>query len=111
MIVLALTLAAVDDLQARFYLTGTALYELCTADERSKQLSCLSYIEGASDALGTAVKLIGQPLFCTAQGVSVGQEKDVVVGYLRDHPTDRHQSAGVLTAIALTIAFPCPTGS
>ena len=61
------------------------------------------YVMGVSDAL-IAVK---PNLFCVPPGITVDQERAVVVKYLRDHPETWHYSASSEVGVALKKAFPC----
>lgn len=82
--------------------SGNELFDVCNArvnDQR--QLFCVGYIEGASDALNS------QGTICTPKDITVRQTVDVILNYLRKHPEQRHMAAPVLTGAALVQAFPC----
>jgi hypothetical protein len=79
---------------------GNELLTDCSAqDERS--FECLGYVEGLADTL-EVLKTI-----CPAEGVTLGQFKDVILKYLRDHPEHRHFAAADEGGEALIKAFPC----
>ncbi|MFB2873687.1 Rap1a/Tai family immunity protein [Aeromonas jandaei] len=87
------------------YLNGNMLYERCATKDGDQDYylnisSCRGYITGVADAYDGYS-------FCIPNQVNIGQNSDIVTKYLHDHPEDRHQDAHVLTAYALSIAFPC----
>ncbi|HDN9016730.1 TPA: hypothetical protein P2I01_003634 [Aeromonas salmonicida] len=89
------------------YLDGNMLYERCTTKEEDQVYylnasDCQGYITGVADAFDGYS-------FCIPNQVRRRQNVDIVTKYLRDHPEDRHQDAHILTAHALSLAFPCPT--
>jgi hypothetical protein len=84
---LAGCLAASPVMGATHFLTGEALYKLCTSPSAAQQGECLGYLEGIVDAGDN--ELPGAN--CVPPGVKSGQVRDVVVTYLRDHAAkDRH---------------------
>ena len=97
--------------------TGNTLLEHCESGDKQdgdlqinamKAGLCFGYIEGAADILAfDAAAFPNRRLECTPKEVTRGQERDVVVKYLRDHPEERHESAALLVLHALTTAFPC----
>ncbi|QDZ06400.1 hypothetical protein FPZ24_02020 [Sphingomonas panacisoli] len=106
MIGLALTLAASS--MGTFY-TGNKLYKLCTAPPGDSDVGlCLGLVGGASDMLAAIQGIAGGSSVCTSSNVTLGQEKDVVVKYLSDHPEVRDRSAASIVLVALSQAFPCP---
>jgi hypothetical protein len=80
---------------------GNYLWANCDSREDAKQLYCLAYITGVSDA----VRIAGS--FCPPDNATYGQSKDVVIKYLRDHPEERHYAAAFLVGYALGSVFPC----
>lgn len=87
------------------YFDGNMLYERCATKEENPDYylnisSCRGYIIGVADAYDGYS-------FCIPNRVNIGQNSDIVMKYLHDHPEDRHQDAHVLTAYALSVAFPC----
>lgn len=116
--------AAPGTVQAGPSLTGNELLTACKDSNEATQGFCLGYIVGvieglkwggaapllmtgatASEADKFAATVLG---FCLPDAdATYGQYQDVVVGYLAENPKDRHNSARILTQIALTRAFPC----
>jgi hypothetical protein len=45
---------------------------------------------------------------CLPRMIRNQQLMDVLIKYLRDNPEQLHQEAGLLTAVAMMKAFPCP---
>lgn len=60
---------------------------------------------GAAEANAFASMLLGS---CVPQEVENSQIRDVLVSYLRESPTIRHESARGLMERAMAEAFPCP---
>jgi hypothetical protein len=60
---------------------------------------------GAAEANDFASMLLGS---CVPEHVENSQITDVVIHYLRDNPTSRHESARGLMERAMAEAFPCP---
>lgn len=102
------------------YLTGNDLYRYCTAastdhDYSSKSVMCLAFIMGIHDGAETSGQLLTymaertEPfrMMCVPANVEAGQLKDITVAYLRDHPADRNQGAGIVVMSALLEAYPC----
>jgi hypothetical protein len=80
---------------------GNSLLELCQEREGSyRQGVCTGYILGAADAVREAT--------CMPAGVTKGQLRDVVVGYLTAHPEERHMPGDYLVHVAIANAFKCP---
>ena len=61
--------------------------------------------QGAAEANDFASMLLRS---CVPPHVENSQIKDVVIRYLRDNPTSRHESARGLMQQAMAEAFPCP---
>ncbi|WP_410010669.1 Rap1a/Tai family immunity protein [Phyllobacterium zundukense] len=87
------------------YLTGNTLYAACTPIIGE----ATGYVLGVVDTQAQAEAQGLTPLFplCIPQGVTGSQLADVTCVYLRDHPSMRHQSASLITVIAIATAFPC----
>jgi hypothetical protein len=93
-------------------LDGNGYLELCTASDIGLQNGCAGYGAGILTALGfwngITVEQGGPAAkFCVPSGVSIEQASDVMLSYVRDHPEQRHQLAGMLGFFALSEAFPC----
>ncbi|MFM1691813.1 Rap1a/Tai family immunity protein [Aeromonas salmonicida] len=89
------------------YLDGNMLYEKCTSEKGDEfyyinSSECRGYVTGVADTLDGYS-------FCIPNQVTRGQNSDVVTKFLSEHPEDRHKEAHIITAYALSLAFPCPT--
>lgn len=60
---------------------------------------------GTAEANDFSNMLLGS---CVPEHVENSQTRDVVIRYLRDNPTTRHESARGLMERAMAEAFPCP---
>lgn len=84
--------------------TGNDLLRAC----ENHDLKCLDFIRGVNSGFAAGLGIAGErDRICFPEGVTLGQAKDVVVAFLRDNPSSRHEEAGALTVIALMRAFPC----
>jgi Rap1a immunity proteins len=83
--------------------TGDKLFSYCTGGGDYGEGACTGYINGVSAGLRAA------GLVCEANTVTFGQEHDIVVKFLSDHPELQHMPAYGLTTAAMIQAFPCPT--
>lgn len=89
-------------------MTGNTLLEACESKDEFQQAFCLGYILGVADldAMDGAA-FPDRRRSCRAENVTNGQERDVVVKYLKDHPEERHVLAAILVVKAMAKAFPC----
>jgi len=100
----------------RVFRTGNNLLEICSANPKQTKITvdymelseCHGYIMGVSDTHSTFVewKYI-EPFWCSPDGVTTGQEKAVVVKYLKENPQKLHLTASSLVMTALNATFPC----
>ena len=82
--------------------------ETLTGHQVNLNLHCVAYIEGFTDAqLWYVLVMNGPPLYCSPEGVKVGQATRIVVKWMKEHPESLHLEKGFITGIALRIAFPC----
>lgn len=108
----AVALAAVMPQQAKanFY-SGNEVYSNCLAlrsDDTyyQKYAMCMAYVSGAYDAIELARDINSAPR-CGPDGLTVGQLKDVVVKYMREHPENRNYSAASLVLLSMVDAWGC----
>lgn len=91
------------------WMSGNELLSACEEMNEAikyQQLGwCRGYIVGIADAMSPGNSVNGYKAKFTA-GITVQQLTDVVLKFLREHPEDRHYSAGSLVAEALSKAFP-----
>ena len=94
MIALALSCFTVGRAAAGF-VDGNKLFSDCEGQSGGGDSAwgvCVGYVMGAADASET---------ICLPNGVTVGQVRDVVTMYLRNHPERRHYAASSLVETAL----------
>jgi hypothetical protein len=85
-------------------LTALTLTGLCGQDRNS----CLAYVLGAADAFASALVASGRPqVFCIPGGTTNDQIAQSVVRYLRAHPEEGGNNAGLVVLGGLTAAYPC----
>src|SRR5262249_55116764 len=107
----ALILAMQGQARSQQYVTGNDLLNYCM--DASKQVFCVAYIQGVSDAVSNAQQIgklpqRGQGCVRFPDGVTAPQGADVVTRWLQAHPELRHLGAGGCVHGALSEAWPCP---
>lgn len=81
---------------------GNGLLAMCSSEGAYYRLGvCDGYILGAAN-VGLVAKL-----FCSPNGVTKGQIRDIVVSGLRNDPVNRHQGSVSLVIKYLSAAYPC----
>lgn len=89
--------------------TGEDLYEHCTTP--SLEDSCVAYIEGVADVLGSGDRVLGNGT-CMPGGINGFRLREIVLDYLEQLPAEtRKVTAAHLVALALATKFPCGSGS
>jgi hypothetical protein len=97
----------VDPLSGNFWL------KTCTSTVEKVMEHCLGFVYGLSEGLmvfeGTYIK-VGDSYekvssYCMPDGLNLGQLKDILVKFLRDHPEKRHERVSVLFSEATRKAF------
>jgi hypothetical protein len=106
--VVAVSAEARADYDVPAFEGGNELYQKCGAN----RVYCLGYVGGVSDAIsageGSTGPISTHALCLPGPGrVSQGQELDVVLQFLTQHPELRQYGAAYLVARALSEAFPC----
>lgn len=100
--------------QHGYWINGNGLYQICSVKVEGyagQNPTCRLFIMAVADTFqdlkdgGTIPK---DAAFCIPLGVTNGQESDVVVKFLADHPELIHRDAAGITFAALFEAFPCP---
>jgi hypothetical protein len=95
------------------FATGNDLLEACENETNTFQSArCRGFVEGAVGGyeLATNDSSVLAPTdlrLCIPQGVTHGQELDVVLKFLRAHPEMRHKSPAALTVLANLDAWAC----
>jgi Rap1a immunity proteins len=89
--------------------TGNDFYSTCKSSDPLEQVSCVSFMRGVLDGVSVD-RIIGKipPAWCTREGVTNGQLRDVVVKFLENDPSIRDQNAAGIILFAMVGAFPCP---
>jgi hypothetical protein len=115
--------------------TGNELLADCDSAGVYQQGLCIAFIQGASDGYDhgymfrsyevwvstfqinddagkrtlnrTGLSELQQLPYCPPKGLTLGQMRDIVMKYLRDNPSTRHQRAEVLVNNAIIAAYPC----
>lgn len=84
--------------------TAQTLTTLCGQDRNA----CLTYMLGAADAFASALVAAGRPqVFCFPRGTTNDQIAQAAVRYLRAHPEEGGNNAGLVVLAGLTSAYPC----
>ena len=107
--------AVANDTKMSATLTGNELYDSCEAspDTPTGLIEfgvCTGYISGAMDSY-LSFRAEVKRGSCLKTGVTVRQQRDTVIQYLRENPTERQFSASysVIKALEQYITD-CPTG-
>jgi hypothetical protein len=92
-------------------LDAIQLYRDCHAKTRSVgDFGCIAYIHGFLDGIATG-RVVAEKkpgMFCPPkEGVSVDQGRLIIEKYMRNHPGELNQAAGLVAADAMYDAFPC----
>ena len=111
-------------------LDGNRLYSACTSESPAEKIFCVGYIIGALEGLkyGAFIAVSAYEAahederttpefvdimadlylgYCIPGNANNEQVSDVVISYLRDNPSDRHNTARALITEAFVKAFPC----
>lgn len=89
-------------------MNANTLYEYCKSSDTARNLTCVSYILGASDSYASLTQAGAAPArVCMPEGSTRVQLRDVAVKYMEAHPEYRHFSAASQVILALMDAFPC----
>lgn len=84
--------------------TARTLTALCGQDRNG----CLTYVLGAADAFASALVASGRPqVFCFPRGTTNDEIAQSVVRYLRAHPEEAGNNAGLVILAGLTASYPC----
>jgi hypothetical protein len=82
------------------FISGNDLLKNMNDTSIGIRMHSLGFVVGVHDAFEG-------DLICAGSNVTAGQLRDVVHKFLTENPAQRNQSAVVLSAAALSIAFPC----
>lgn len=98
--ILAALICIAPAVQAEFW-DGNKLWGNLNEPAGFSNGAALGFVIGVHD-LGEGV------LHCSPSSINAGQAKDVVVAYLQEFPSLRHNAAQLLVTRALARAWPCP---
>jgi len=87
------------------FFSGNTLLERCNADFNY----CQGYVVGLADAIEDLTNW-GQIKNCQIKltaGITGKQLADIFIKYLREHPEERHYTAGSIIISRLKEVFPC----
>lgn len=68
---------------------------------------CYGYVFGVMDMFLSADPTY-RTLICKPDEVALGQQYNIVLKFIRDHPKEAREQTAVLIPLAITEAFPCP---
>lgn len=89
------------------FVNGNQLLAMC----ETNGVECARYTEAVSDTLDAMEGMGGmKEYYCSTNGVTVGQIRDIVLKYLREHPESRNEGAAGIAFVALADVFPCRAG-
>jgi hypothetical protein len=94
--------------------TGADLYRICAGKGRgANETSCKAYTRGFVDGMtmGAATGKTAAKFCPPKGGISDEQSRLVIERYLKDHPEDLRDDAGLMAGVALLQAFPCPASA
>lgn len=83
------------------WMDGNQLHDTCSPPAALDRAMCLSYVIGVLDGL----RYLSQPPVIP-KGTTAGQVRDIVAGFLADHPEKRDQQARMLVRAAVVDAWP-----
>jgi hypothetical protein len=86
--------------------TETVWMKYRLTDSEREKLDAAQQNAAAYDMLMSAYKS-KYGLFCLPENSTGQQDYDILVGYLKEHPTERHLPTAFLIISALHAAFPC----
>lgn len=95
----------------KLYRDGNGFLEECEdGSEAFFQAACAGYVSGVADGMIAGAAMQSKSTsFCRRPGVSWGQQRRVVLAYIKAHPENSDMPTALLVDLALTKAFPCET--
>jgi hypothetical protein len=85
--------------------TGHRLLEKCQSPQLDQTSYCLGYVAAVSDAVRS--NYLGDWTACIPHEATLGQVRDIAVGFLERQPATRDLAAWSLISRALAEAWPC----
>lgn len=100
---------AADEGRVRSFFPAARLIDVCSHDnDDTLTAQCIGYLSAVADTEMQRLEFTGRAYFCRPSGFTIGQLRDIVVGYARAHPERLDISAANLVTFAWQGAFPCP---
>ena len=88
--------------------SGTHWFRKCTSPEANGQIECAIYVRAIVEYDELRGTLLKEARFiCPQKGLTIGQSREIVLQYLRDHPQDLNLPFALLAHQGLAAAFPC----
>lgn len=88
--------------------TGNGLLDTCRSNDSLLQFTCLAFVKGVVEGSSGALEIGNHTqLICAPDGVTIGQDRDILVKWLVEHPEWRHLSATAAILRSLSSTFPC----
>jgi len=88
--------------------SGTHWFRKCTSPEPNGQIECAIYVRAIVEYDELRGTLLKEARFiCPQKGLTIGQSREIVLQYLRDHPQDLNLPFALLAHQGLAAAFPC----
>lgn len=90
------------------YTNGNGLLRLCQPDEFDPghyqfTAFCIAYTTGVR----RTAEFLSPTRICMPNGATAGQQRDIVIQFLRDHPGRRQEDSVPLVIESLSGAWPC----
>ena len=88
--------------------TGNGLLDTCRSNDSLLEFTCLAFVKGVVEGSSGALEIGNHsPLICSPGGVTIGQNRDILIKWLVEHPEWRHLSATAAILRSLSATFPC----
>jgi hypothetical protein len=91
--------------------SGTYWLRKCTSPEAYGPFECAGYVRALVEYDELRAELGDKRQYCPQKSATLGESRDAVLSYLREHPADGHLPFVSLAHTALKSAFPCPAGA
>lgn len=89
------------------FLTAQSLSDRCNAGSAADTSYCYAYITGIHDSMRAYEVWLNLKEFCPPVGVTQGELRRTVLGYLLAYPDNLHGQAASVVVVALKTAYPC----
>jgi hypothetical protein len=89
------------------FLTAQALADRCNTASAADTSYCYAYITGIHDTMRAYEAWLNLKEFCPPAGITQGELRRAVLGYLIAYPQNRQGQAASVVVVALKTAYPC----